>query len=88
MRIQKVTPGSSSRPTTPRQAGASSRALSRRDDDIAYEDEKGDAVDWREKEDAFSRLSMVQPTPDSRPTKAGQTVLIHKPDKSLERISQ
>jgi hypothetical protein len=71
MRIQKITPGFVVQ-TYDTKTGRCIEQSFIAGDDVAYEDQNGDAVDWREDGDAYQPLDMVQPTPDSRPTKRGK----------------
>ena len=71
MRIQKITTGFVVQ-TYETKTGRCVEQSFVAGDDVAYEDTNGDPVDWREDEDACQPLDMVQPTPDSRPTKRGK----------------
>ena len=71
MKINKVTPGFVIQ-TYDTKTGRCIEQSFVASDDIAYEDANGDPVDWREKEDAYQPFELVQPTPDSRPTKRGK----------------
>ena len=73
MKIQKITPGFVVQTYDTKTGRCVEQSfIAGEDDDVAYENEKGDAVDWREKEDACQPFEMVQPKPDSRPAKRGR----------------
>ncbi len=71
MKIQKITPGFVVQ-TYDTKTGRCVAQSFIAGDDVAYEDTNGDAVDWREQEDACQPFEMVQPMPDSRPAKRGK----------------
>jgi len=72
MKIQKITPGFVVQTYDTKTGRCVEQSFIAGDDDVAYEDHNGDPVDWREEEDAYQPLEMVQPRQDSRPAKRGK----------------
>ncbi len=60
MKIQKITPGFVIQ-TYDTKTGRCVEQSFLAGEDTSYENEKGDAVDWREGEDAYQPFDMVQP---------------------------
>ena len=61
MRISKITPGFVVQTYDTKTGRCIEQSFIAGEDDVAYEDQKGDAVDWREEEDACQPFDMVQP---------------------------
>ena len=62
MKINKVTPGFVIQTYDSKTGRCVEQSfIAGEDDDVAYENTNGDAVDWREDEDACQPLDMVQP---------------------------
>ena len=57
MKIQKITPGFVIQTYDTKTGRCVEQSfIAGEDDDVAYENENGDAVDWREEEDAYQPL--------------------------------
>ena len=61
MKIQKITPGFVVQTYDTKTGRCVEQSFIAGEDDVAYENKNGDAVDWREEEDACQPLDMVQP---------------------------
>jgi len=61
VRISKITPGFVVQTYDTKTGRCIEQSFIAGEDDVAYEDQKGDAVDWREEEDACQPFDMVQP---------------------------
>jgi hypothetical protein len=61
MKINKVTPGFVVQTFDTKTGRCIEQSFIAGEDDVAYEDQNGDPVDWREGEDACQPFDMVQP---------------------------